>query len=118
MWVFFFISVVFVGLMLICFPVTRELSTLFRELDATGESSISPRQRLANAALLRPEKLRPRSADPIAAPGAGNDDAPPLPPRAGESPASRVADKPLVKVDQCETASISSSQTLVDMPDA
>ncbi len=98
--------------------VTRELGTLFRELDATGESAIPPRQRLANAALLRPEKLRPRSADvnnPAA--GANNLEAPPLPPRGESSPVSGLPDVPMVEVEQCETASTGSSQTLVDQTD-
>ncbi|KAK4154310.1 hypothetical protein C8A00DRAFT_42900 [Chaetomidium leptoderma] len=85
---------------------TRELSTLFRALDATGDSSIPPRQRLANAALLRPEKLRPSDSD-----------APPLPPRAGESSVSKVPDAPMVEAEKCETASSGSSQTLINQPD-
>ncbi|KAL2019948.1 hypothetical protein VTK56DRAFT_9040 [Thermocarpiscus australiensis] len=95
---------------------TRELSTLFREIDACAESSITPRQRLANAALLRPEKLRPRSADAIA-PSQGNGDAPPLPPRAGESSSPKATNTPVVETEQIDTASADSSQTLVDQGD-
>ncbi|KAK4098713.1 cysteine proteinase [Parathielavia hyrcaniae] len=101
---------------------TRELSTLFRELDATGESSIRPRQRLANAALLRPEKLRPRSVETDSTQGANRSDAPPLPPRIGEGSVSKVpdasADAPMVDVERVETASSASSQrTLVNQQD-
>ncbi|KAK4124463.1 cysteine proteinase [Parathielavia appendiculata] len=101
---------------------TRELSTLFRELDATGDSSIRPRQRLANAALLRPEKLRHRSADSEATQGASSNDAPPLPPRAAEGSISEApgasTDVPMVDVERTETASSASSQqTLVNQPE-
>ncbi|KAH6615579.1 hypothetical protein B0J18DRAFT_446476 [Chaetomium sp. MPI-SDFR-AT-0129] len=97
---------------------TRELSTLFRDLDATGEVSIPPRQRLANAALLRPEKLRPHSADvpAVAASGDGDAPPPPLPPRAGESPPTNVADAPMGEPEQVEVESTRSSQTLVEHP--
>ncbi|KAL2130583.1 hypothetical protein VTI74DRAFT_6210 [Chaetomium olivicolor] len=90
---------------------TRELGSLFRELEAAGSSSISPRQRLANAALLRPEKLRPQSVDTKVEPSASNSDAPPpLPPRTGDTSASRV---PEASMDECETNSTGSSQTLI-----
>ncbi|KAH6847265.1 hypothetical protein B0I37DRAFT_141047 [Chaetomium sp. MPI-CAGE-AT-0009] len=100
---------------------TRELGTLFRNLDATGDSSIPPRQRLANAALLRPEKLRPQSVDPAptAAPNASDVDAPPLPPRAVESSVKEVSDVPMLEVEPFDLASSASSQqTLVDHTDA
>ncbi|SPQ24801.1 fbff99f8-5ec0-439c-b664-917015173b98 [Thermothielavioides terrestris] len=94
---------------------TRELSTLFRELDATGSSWITPRQRLANAALLRPEKLRPRSEGSETAPSSNNDAGPPLPPRtAHESSVPHVPDAPMTEPECCETASAASSQTLVN----
>jgi ubiquitin carboxyl-terminal hydrolase 25 len=76
---------------------------------------VTPRQRLANAALLRPEKVRPKVEEAAPVIGPVNKDAPPLPPRAGESC------EPKVTVDavpeSSETASIVSSQTLVDKPD-
>lgn len=100
--------------------VTRELGTLFRNLDATGDSSIPPRQRLANAALLRPEKLRPQSVDPAptAAPGASDADAPPLPPRVVESSVEEVCDIPMLDVESFDLASSTGSQqTLVDHSD-
>ncbi|KAK3290624.1 uncharacterized protein B0H64DRAFT_331941 [Chaetomium fimeti] len=86
---------------------TRELGTLFRHLDAAGDSSIPPRQRLANAALLRPEKLRPHDGD-----------APPLPPRAVESSVREVSDVPMLEVEPSDLeSSASSQQTLVDCAD-
>ncbi|KAL2262233.1 hypothetical protein VTK26DRAFT_2069 [Humicola hyalothermophila] len=92
---------------------TRELSTLFRELDAAGSAYVSPRQRLANAALLRPEKLRPRSADGDKAPQGQDTDVPPLPPRAAERSNSRGSNTPTVEAELSETASSGSSHTLV-----
>ncbi|KAH6623626.1 hypothetical protein F5144DRAFT_367916 [Chaetomium tenue] len=100
---------------------TRELGALFRDLDATGQSSIPPRQRLANAALLKPEKLRPQTVDPAptAAPGPSDADAPPLPPRAVESSVQEVSDVPTPEVGPFDLASSASSQqTLVDRADA
>ncbi|GAB1317509.1 ubiquitin-specific protease ubp2 [Madurella fahalii] len=97
---------------------TRELSTLFKELNASETSSITPRQRLANAALLRPEKLRPRSADAKFEAGSSNvTDAPPLPPRSGETPNTKAPFALMVEVEQSETASADSSQTLVNQTD-
>ncbi|KAL2186205.1 cysteine proteinase [Thermothelomyces heterothallicus CBS 203.75] len=92
----------------------RELSTLFRSLNASAENSITPRQRLANAALLRPEKLRPQSADPTAVPGASNYDAPPLPPRIAKGAVTEAKDTPMAGVEQSDAASSGSSETLVD----
>ncbi|KAK4447736.1 hypothetical protein QBC34DRAFT_426973 [Podospora aff. communis PSN243] len=94
---------------------SRELHTLFESLKASQDRSITPRQRLANAALLRPEKVRPKVEEAAPVIGPVNKDAPPLPPRVGES------SEPKVTVDavpeSSETASIVSSQTLVDKPD-
>ncbi|KAK4250050.1 hypothetical protein C7999DRAFT_38973 [Corynascus novoguineensis] len=95
---------------------TRELSTLFRQLNATGEGSISPRQRLANAALLRPEKLRPQSADPTAGPGISDDDVPPLPPRLAEGSVTKAPGASIAGAAQSDIASSGSSETLVDQP--
>jgi ubiquitin carboxyl-terminal hydrolase 25/28 len=75
-----------------------------------------PKQRLANAALLRPDKIRPKAGE-AAAPSAEpvNKAAPPLPPRGVE------VTEPTVTVDavtdSSDTASILSSQTLVEKPD-
>ncbi|KAK3305842.1 uncharacterized protein B0T15DRAFT_398097 [Chaetomium strumarium] len=100
------------------YEFTRELSILFREIEAAGESSISPRQRLANAALLRPEMLRPRSAHSKAVPGANDGDAPPLPPRTTENAKPKISEAPMTEAELCETASSTSSRTLVDQPEA
>lgn len=95
--------------------VSRELHTLFQSLKASQDRSVTPRQRLANAALLRPEKVRPLVEDAAPTVGPANKDAPPLPPRVGEN------SEPKVTVDSVpeslETASVVSSQTLVDKPD-
>ncbi|KAK0725439.1 hypothetical protein B0H67DRAFT_132165 [Lasiosphaeris hirsuta] len=97
---------------------SRELGTLFEELKSATGSAVKPRQRLANAALLRPEKVRPKSdgTDAASAIGPiGPPNKPPLPPRAGE------ISEPTVTVDavheNSETASMVSSQTLVDKPE-
>ncbi|KAK3346802.1 ubiquitin carboxyl-terminal hydrolase-like protein [Lasiosphaeria hispida] len=92
---------------------SRELGSLFKELESATGSAVTPRQRLANAALLRPEKVVKNPATgPIGPP---NKDAPPLPPRAGDS------SQPTVTVDavneNSETASMVSSQTLVNKPE-
>jgi len=92
--------------------VTRELSTLFRELDRSRESSVTPRQRLANAALLRPEKLRQRSAEPKDTPGSSNGEAPPLPPRTGAPLISNLPAAPM-EIDQSDSGSTHSSLTLI-----
>lgn len=73
----------------------RELGTLFKSMHSADGSYVSPRQRLANAALLRPERIR--------------NDAPPLPPRAGESGEA--------KNESSETASHTSSKTAVEKPE-
>ncbi|KAK4237578.1 hypothetical protein C8A03DRAFT_34480 [Achaetomium macrosporum] len=96
------------------YEFTRELSILFREIEAAEGSSISPRQRLANAALLRPEMLRPRSADSKAVPGANDGNAPPLPPRTTDNSKSKVPESPMTETELCETASSTSSRTLVN----
>jgi len=92
--------------------VTRELSILFRELDRSRESSVTPRQRLANAALLRPEKLRQRSAEPKDTSGSNNGEAPPLPPRTGAQLLPNVPAAPM-EIDQSDSASTHSSLTLI-----
>lgn len=99
-------------------PVTvaRELSQLYDALHLTKDAFVMPKQRLANAALLRPDKIRPKAGE-AAAPSAepANKAAPPLPPRGVE-----VAE-PTVTVDavtdSSDTASMLSSQTLVEKPD-
>lgn len=96
--------------------VARELSLLYDALHLERGAFLMPRQRLANAALLRPDKVRPKAGE-AAAPSAEpvNKAAPPLPPRGVE-----VAE-PTVTVDavmdSSDTASMLSSQTLVEKPD-
>lgn len=96
--------------------VARELSLLYDALHLARDAFLMPRQRLANAALLRPDKIRPKAGE-AAAPSAEpvNKAAPPLPPRGVE-----VAE-PTVTVDavtdSSDTASMLSSQTLVEKPD-
>ncbi|KAK3385052.1 ubiquitin carboxyl-terminal hydrolase-like protein [Podospora didyma] len=97
------------------YEFSRELSALFRELDVASGTSVTPRQRLANAALLRPERLRARSATVAGVPGSDSIDAPPLPPRASQSSELKVT---VDSVDpNLETASNVSSQTLVNLAD-
>ncbi|KAK1783283.1 hypothetical protein QBC45DRAFT_127535 [Copromyces sp. CBS 386.78] len=91
----------------------RELGSLFRDIQGAGTRSVRPRQRLANAALLRPDRIRSEPSEgavdnaskPISV------KAPPLPPRSG------AGDLPKVTVDavpeHSETDSNLSSQTLV-----
>ncbi|KAK0625227.1 hypothetical protein B0T17DRAFT_493265 [Bombardia bombarda] len=93
---------------------SRELSTLFRMLDESRESVVQPRQRLANAALLKPDQER-RPDPPSAAMGPSNNDAPPLPPRVGESTEPKVTVDQVL--EQSDTASNVSSQTLVNQPE-
>ncbi|KAK3376758.1 hypothetical protein B0T24DRAFT_228485 [Lasiosphaeria ovina] len=94
---------------------SRELSVLFRTLEGSKESSITPKQRLANAALLRPEKLRTQSANAAGMSDTATADAPPLPPRAGENSELKILVDPALP--SSETASDVSSQTLVNQPD-
>ncbi|KAK0611488.1 hypothetical protein B0T14DRAFT_439487 [Immersiella caudata] len=94
---------------------SRELHTLFETLKVSQDRSVTPRQRLANAALLRPEKIRPKVEEAAPVIGPPNKDAPPLPPRAGESSELKVTVDAVP--ESSETASIVSSQTLVDRPD-
>ncbi|KAK0649375.1 hypothetical protein B0T16DRAFT_130005 [Cercophora newfieldiana] len=94
---------------------SRELHTLFETLKVSQDASVTPRQRLANAALLRPEKIRPKAEDAAPVAGPPNRDAPPLPPRAGETSEPKVTVDSVP--DNSETASVVSSQTLVDKPD-
>lgn len=93
----------------------RELQTLFQSLQNTQSRSLTPRQRLANAALLQPEKARPKSDDSAPVAGPANKDAPPLPPRVAEN------DEPGMQIDAAsgnsETSSTTSGQTLVEKPD-
>lgn len=93
----------------------RELQTLFRELESCAETSVTPRQRLANAALLRPEKMRPQSQQVASVSDPSPGDAPPLPPRAGEGSHTKVTVESVPELS--ETASNVSSQTLVNQPD-
>lgn len=87
---------------LTCLPavVARELGTLFRELAASSDHAVKPQQRLANAALNRPEATRRQTETVAAVP---NNSAPPLPPRVGENAEGTVSRR--------------SSLTLVDNPD-
>lgn len=80
--------------------VARELGTLFRELATSRDEAVRPRQRLANAALNRPEATRSQAETTAPAP---NNGAPPLPPRVGETTEEAVSRR--------------SSLTLVDNPD-
>ncbi|KAH7625658.1 hypothetical protein B0T09DRAFT_387332 [Sordaria sp. MPI-SDFR-AT-0083] len=92
----------------------RELGSLFRDIQGAGTRSVRPRQRLANAALLRPDRIRSEplegavdnASKPISV------EAPPLPPRSGAD------EQPKVTVDavpeHSETDSNLSSQTLVN----
>ena len=95
--------------------VSRELCALFRDIDSSKDSSITPRQRLANAALLRPEKIRPISEQAAAVAGPANAEAPPLPPRTGDCSELEAGVEPAA--ESPETASAESSQTLVEKPD-
>ncbi|KAK0673719.1 hypothetical protein QBC41DRAFT_241300 [Cercophora samala] len=106
----------------------RELKTLFHEMEESTSSHVKPRQRLANTALARAGKVSPttetKATEPKAADSKATDskaadsavpelkitrftDAEPkpaLPPRHGEETSA---------VEHVETASVSSSQTLV-----
>ncbi|KAK4178583.1 putative ubiquitin carboxyl-terminal hydrolase 2 [Triangularia setosa] len=109
----------------------RELKTLFQEMEETTSVHVKPRQRLANAALARAGKVGPtaefKAAESMTTDSKVTDPtatelmiteftdaeskatepmevAPPLPPRNSEE---------AVTVEHVETASISSSQTLV-----
>ncbi|KAL1843591.1 hypothetical protein VTJ49DRAFT_874 [Mycothermus thermophilus] len=95
------------------YEFTRELSNLFRELDATGDSSISPRQRLANAAL-----LRAGTVVSVAKSVTASEATKPQPELTGETSIAATTDTPMEDVDKCEVASTGSSQTLVDQPDS
>ncbi|KAK3486623.1 cysteine proteinase [Neurospora hispaniola] len=92
----------------------RELGSLFRDIQGAGTRSVRPRQRLANAALLRPDRIRSEPLDgPVDnASKPATVEAPPLPPRSG------AGDLPKVTVDavpeHSETDSNLSSQTLVN----
>ncbi|KAK3941302.1 ubiquitin carboxyl-terminal hydrolase 2 [Diplogelasinospora grovesii] len=95
----------------------RELSILFRGIEASNAFSVSPRQRLANAALLRPDKLRPKKeakAADVSAPGPEPSivDKPPLPPRASEYTEPKVTVEAVS--ESSSDASDHSSQTLVN----
>ena len=100
--------------MLTCIKVCRELGSLFRDIQGAGTRSVRPRQRLANAALLRPDRIRSEpvegAVDTASKPTSV--EAPPLPPRSG------AGDEPRVTVDavpeHLETDSNLSSQTLVN----
>lgn len=103
------------GCMLTCIKVCRELGNLFRDIQGAGTRSVRPRQRLANAALLRPDRIR---SEPVEGPVDNASkpvsvEAPPLPPRSG------AGDQPKVTVDAVpehseDTDSNLSSQTLVN----
>ncbi|KAL2268314.1 hypothetical protein VTJ83DRAFT_3160 [Remersonia thermophila] len=95
------------------YEFTRELSILFRELDATGDSSISPRQRLANAAL-----LRAGTVVSVAKAVTASEATKPQQEPAGATSNVATVDTPMEDVDKCEVASTGSSQTLVDQPDS
>ncbi|KAK3689634.1 ubiquitin carboxyl-terminal hydrolase-like protein [Podospora appendiculata] len=93
------------------YEFTRELSILFRSLDSSRDSYVTPRQRLANAALLRPERLRSRPEETAQTAGPSNTDAPPLPPRVDEGSELKITVDTVL--EKSETASNVSSQTLV-----
>ncbi|KAK0721534.1 hypothetical protein B0T21DRAFT_54104 [Apiosordaria backusii] len=91
----------------------RELETLFQEMEESTSVHVLPRQRLANAALASAKKPPPstvteskntESKATASKSTESKDVPPPLPPRNGEEVAS---------VEHVETASTSSSQTLI-----
>ena len=97
--------------------VARELGALFLELQISQDISIAPKQRLANAALMRPFRLRLASEQATAANTAAKD-LPPLPPRSNPSPpydGTKVTVNAVADVS--ETSSDVSSQTLVNQAD-
>ncbi|KAM7185145.1 ubiquitin carboxyl-terminal hydrolase 2 [Rhypophila sp. PSN 637] len=95
----------------------RELNTLFRDMETSTNGFVIPRQRLAEAALLRPLSMHQTSqeAPAVPKPPAAPTRAPPLPPRTGERADTKVSIEPVL--EGSETASDVSSQTLVNQPD-
>ncbi|KAK5661769.1 hypothetical protein OQA88_9870 [Cercophora sp. LCS_1] len=93
----------------------RELRGLFEQLNTTTGVSVRPRQRLANVTLLRADSApgQTNSAAPVIGPA--NRDAPALPPRAPANGGPKVSTD--IVPEAMETASVVSSQTLVDKPD-
>lgn len=89
----------------------RELGSLFRDIQSAGTRSVRPRQRLANAALLRPDRIR---SEPVEgnAPKPASVEAPPLPPRLGADGLPKVTVDAVP--EHSETDSNLSSQTLVN----
>lgn len=92
--------------------VCRELGSLFRDIQSAGSRSVRPRQRLANAALLRPDRIR---SEPVEgnAPKPASVEAPPLPPRSGADGLPKVTVDAVPEHSE-ETDSNLSSQTLVN----
>lgn len=103
--------------------VAQELATLFQNLQSSDQAATRPSQRLANAVLLSTHTLL-HSEKSATKPEVGPQP-PPLPAR--PSPAAPTGQAPDVDMVTCtvttvpdatETASISSSRTLVDQEDA
>jgi ubiquitin carboxyl-terminal hydrolase 25/28 len=104
--------------------VAHELKRLFQDLEGSDAQFVWPRQRLANAALLRPDKSRSvtdqasKGGEASSSTLPGNNEPPPLPPRNGQAGGSLKASGPSVTInavpDKTETDSIKSSDTLVD----
>ncbi|KAK3400559.1 cysteine proteinase [Sordaria brevicollis] len=90
----------------------RELGSLFRDIQSAGTRSVRPRQRLANAALLRPDRIR---SEPVESnePKPTSVEAPPLPPRSGADGLPKVTVDAVPEHSE-ETDSNLSSQTLVN----
>ncbi|KAH8880330.1 cysteine proteinase [Thozetella sp. PMI_491] len=94
----------------------RELGALFQELQTSSKACVRPRQRLANAALMRSFRVRSALEDKTATEEPSAKDLPPLPPRNNVVSASpRITVNPVS--DASETASDVSSQTLVNQAD-
>ncbi|QPG93659.1 hypothetical protein C2857_001529 [Epichloe festucae Fl1] len=104
----------------------KELSELFENLMASRQAATKPSQRLANAVLLSTHTLLHNNPKPSSAePSTGGSDPPPLPVRPSPAPPSKpIEDIEMTNVavtsvhEAAETASISSSRTLVDQEDA
>ncbi|KAM7220680.1 ubiquitin carboxyl-terminal hydrolase 2 [Rhypophila decipiens] len=94
-----------------------ELKALFQAMENSTNSFVTPQQRLAEAAVLRPDEMHETSqeAPAVPKPPAAPTRAPPLPPRKGESAGTKVSMEPVL--EGSETASDVSSQTLVNQTD-
>ncbi|UNI17459.1 Ubiquitinyl hydrolase 1 [Purpureocillium takamizusanense] len=103
--------------------VAQELATLFQNLQSSDQAATRPSQRLANAVLLSTHTLL--HSDKSTTKTEVGTQPPPLPARPSPAaPASKASDVDMVTCtvkavpDATETASISSSRTLVDQEDA